>query len=672
MRTAEVIIPRAIRGTLSYSLPETIENPQKGMRVLVPLATKEVVGIIADIHDEIEPTDFKMRDVIALLDPDPIATQTQLQLWKWMADYYMCPIGEVMSAALPAKALDKHYILAEHARRRVKLPEFNGETEPLHALDDQQQHALDNLRTTDHQVNLLYGVTGSGKTEVYMHLIREALDRGEQVLYLVPEIALTTQLTDRLQRVFGNQCLVYHSRVSDAVRMETYRQLLLTDPAEKPRVIIGARSAVFLPLRQPGWIIVDEEHEQSYKQQEPAPRYHARSVAIMLAAMAGKDCRVVLGSATPSIETWHNCTIGKYGLIRMPLRYRGIEMPRIRLIDLQRQYHRKEMDGHLSDPLVQRMNEELHRGKQIILFQNRRGYAPWISCNSCGKPLTCPHCDVSMTMHKRIEMMSCHYCGTTIPIPTVCPHCGGEMKMHGLGTERLEDEVSQLFPSARILRLDLDTTRQKNNYEEIIGQFSRHECDILIGTQMVTKGLHFDDVSLVAVLNADHMLNIPDFRSYEHTYQMLDQVSGRAGRSGEQGEVLIQSFDPEHPLFQQLQQHQYETMLESQMAERQMFKYPPFYRLILLTLRSTMPSRLEIAGRVLQERLQRSFGERISALIEPSISRIDNRYIRHIRVRIEAEADFARARKICRDHIAYVEAMGECKNVEILADVDPL
>lgn len=672
MRTAEVIIPRAIRGTLTYSLPDTIENPQIGMRVLVPLATKEVVGIISQIDETDAPPTFPIRDVIGTMEPDAMVTERQLQLWRWMADYYMCPIGDVMTAALPAKALDKHYTLSETKRRRVKLPEFIGENQPLHALDDQQQKALVELTESPKQVNLLYGVTSSGKTEVYMHLIQQALDAGRQVLYLVPEIALTTQLTDRLQRVFGNQCLVYHSRISDAVRMEIYRQLILTDSTEKPRVIIGARSAIFLPLRDPGLIIVDEEHEPSYKQQDPAPRYHARNAAIMLAAMVGKDCKVLLGSATPCLETWQNCQSGRYGIARMPLRYQGIKMPNIRLIDLERQYHRKEIEGHLSDPLVQRIGEELAKGKQVILFQNRRGYAPWMSCRACGKPLTCPNCDVSLTVHKRLERMTCHYCGYSMPIPQACPQCGGEMKMRGLGTERLEDEVQQLFPSARVLRLDLDTTRNKNDYEEIIGQFARHECDILIGTQMVTKGLHFDDVSLVAVVHADHLLNMPDFRSYERTYQMLEQVSGRAGRKGDQGEVLIQTFDPEHPLYTQLQQHQFETMIECQLEERRMFRYPPFYRLILFTLRGPSASRVEIAGRLLQDRLKRGFGERTSSLLEPSVGRVDQRYIRQIRLRIEATADFSKARRICMDQIEAIRSMTDCKGVEILADVDPI
>lgn len=676
----DVILPLAIRDTYTYSVPETMENPLPGMRVLVPLANRQLIGIVQGEHTDEIPDGIVLRDILMVLDPEPILMTDQLRLWQWMADYYMCPIGDVMAAALPSKAVDKHYTLCESSRRRVKLPEYKGEVEEAHPLDEQQQRALEELHAVweNRQVALLHGVTGSGKTEVYIHLIEEQLQAGRQVLYLVPEIALTTQLTDRLQRVFGNRLLVYHSRVSDAVRMESYRQLLLHDPEQnEARVIIGARSAIFLPLKHPGLIIVDEEHESSYKQQEPAPRYHARSCAIMLSEMAnrkedGAKCRVLLGTATPSVETYYNATTGKYGLVRMTERYKGLQLPRITMIDLQRQYHRKEMYGHFSDPLVARIGEELAKGKQVILFQNRRGYAPYMSCRACGHPPKCANCDVSLTVHMRLRQLTCHYCGYSIPIPSVCPECGGEMKIHGFGTERLEDEVQALFPSAKTLRMDLDTTRKKNDYQEIIDQFSRHECDILIGTQMVTKGLHFDDVSLVAVLGADHILNQPDFRSYERAFQMLEQVSGRAGRTGQQGEVVIQTFDPEHPIFGYLSQHNYEAMYSMQIAEREMFKYPPFHRLISITLRHTNIERLERSAQILQARLSAAFSQRCSAVIEPSVSRVQNLFIRQIRLRIEAEANFARARRIVREQIGLVSALAECKGIQIVPDVDPV
>lgn len=676
MRLYDIILPLAIQGTYTYSVPEDMQNPLIGQRVLVPLGNRQAVGIVLGEHTEPMDSKIRVREIIAALDPDPIITTEQITLWQWVADYYMCPIGDVMAAALPAKALDKHYILSETKRRRVRLPEYNGPITPPHPLDSQQTRAAEEICAawqSGKQVVLLHGVTSSGKTEVYIHLIREQLQQGRQVLYLVPEIALTTQLTERLQRVFGNQCLVFHSRVTDAQRMETYRQLLLTAADQPPRVVIGARSAVFLPVPNLGLIIVDEEHEPSYKQQDPAPRYHARSVAVMRAHFAPEaTTRILLGTATPSIESYQNAMQGKYGLVEMQQRYAGLELPRITMIDLQRQYHRKEMYGHFSDPLVARMKEELEKGKQIILFQNRRGYAPYMECKACGRTPRCENCDVSMTLHLRTRQLTCHYCGSTQTVPTVCPHCGGEMRAHGFGTERLEDEVQQLFPTARTLRMDLDTTRNKNDYHDIIDTFSRHECDILIGTQMVSKGLHFDNVSLVAVLNADHIVNIPDFRAYERAYEMLEQVSGRAGRKGTQGEVIIQTFDPENPLYRYLIGHQYKELFDSQIAEREMFHYPPFHRMIDLTLRHTMPDRLEAAARVLQERLQRAFGSRCSAVLEPGISRIQQKYIRQIRLRIEASANFSAARRITMDQIAYTMGRPECKGVEILPDVDPM
>lgn len=649
-------------------------TPALGMRVVVPLSRQQLVGVICAVHEELPSglSEERVREILAVLDSEPIITPNQLRLWQWMSDYYMCPIGDVAAAALPSRALDRQYTLSDSSRRRVRLPEYKGVVESAHPLNEVQQKAVADLQQGwhSHPVCLLHGVTGSGKTEVYIHLVEEMLAEGKQVLYLVPEIALTAQLTDRLQRVFGNQCLVYHSRITDAQRMETYRQLLLTDPAEKPRVIIGARSAVFLPLRNLGLIIVDEEHESSYKQQDPAPRYHARNVAIMLSTM-GSGTRVLLGTATPSVETYYNATSGKYGLAVMSERYQGLQLPRITMIDLARQYHRKEMYGHFSDPLVDRIREELAKNKQVILFQNRRGYAPYIACNACGYTPRCAHCDVSLTVHMRTRLLTCHYCGTSVDMSYHCPQCGGEMRIHGFGTERLEEEVQQLFPSARTLRMDLDTTRRKDDYHDIISAFSRHECDILIGTQMVSKGLDFQDVSLVAVLNADNLLNQPDFRSYERSYQMLEQVAGRAGRKGEQGEVIIQSFDPSNPVFTYLERHNYGAMYETQLAERQDFGYPPFTRLIVLTIRGPKSERVEYAAYVIQQRLSAAFADRCSVVLEPSVSRVQNLYLRQVRLRIEATAPFARARQIAADQIRAVLSLDECKGVQILCDVDP-
>lgn len=658
-------MPLAIRDTYTYLVPDDMPNPQPGMRVLVPLAKKQLTGIVLRAHTEPLPETIHLRAIIALLDEQPAVGAGQLALWQWIAAYYMCPIGDVMAAALPARIYDKAYSFSPVKKRRVKLPAYPGEIEDIHPLSDVQQRAKQEIEQAwkTHETVLLHGVTASGKTEVYMHLIREQLEAGRQVLYLVPEIALTTQLTDRLQRVFGDQVVVYHSRVTDALRAEIYRQQL----HPQSRLIVGARSAVLLPFDGLGLVIVDEEHETSYKQQDPAPRYHARSAAIMLAHQEG--AKVLLGTATPSVETYYNARTGKYGLVELSQRYRDVALPKVELIDLERQYHRKEMYGHFSDPLVARMREVLAQGKQVILFQNRRGYAPQLQCTVCGQPPRCEHCDVPLTLHMQAKEMRCHYCGFTRAIPTVCPACGGPLKIRGFGTERLEDEVASLFPEARVLRMDLDTTRHKNDYQDIIDRFARHECDILIGTQMVTKGLHFDDVALVAVLSADHLMNQPDFRAYERCYQMLSQVAGRAGRKEQQGEVMIQTWQRDNGVLHHVLAHDYLSLYREQIAERELFHYPPFYRIIELTLRHSKETEAVRAARLLQQRLRGVFGDRVSDVIVPSVARIQNQHIRMVRLRVEVQANIRGAKERVAEQIAWVQQ--QSKSIQILADVDP-
>jgi len=664
-----IILPLAIRNTYTYSAPDHLPSLQPGTRVLVPLARKQVVGIVLGVSTEVLPPDICVREIIEVLDPLPMLSTDQIRLWQWMASYYMCPLGDVMAAALPAKALDHHYTLEDNHRRRVRLDTFADEIEPIKSLTPAQEQARLSIiqQWQQHEIVLLQGVTSSGKTELYTHLIQDQLQQGHQVLYLVPEIALTTQLTDRLQRVFGNLLRVYHSRISDAQRMEIYRQQRLDT---QPRLIVGARSAVFLPFTHLGLIIVDEEHESSYKQQEPAPRYHARSVVAMMAHQVG--AKVLLGTATPSVESRFNAAEGKYGYVTLTERFAGLQLPQIHIIDLQRQYHRKEMYGHFSDPLVERIRQQLSHHKQIILFQNRRGYAPFIQCTQCGAVPRCNDCDVSMTVHMTTRLLTCHFCGHTQPVPSVCPQCGGEMRIHGFGTERLEEEVHTLFPEARVARMDLDTTRKKNDYEQIISSFSRHEVDILIGTQMVTKGLHFDDVSLVAVLSADHLLSQPDFRSYERAYQMLEQVSGRAGRKGTQGEVIIQTFDPGNPVFARLQQHDTEGMYLSQIAERETYHFPPFYRQITIILRHTNEQRLLTAATTLHHQLRAVFAHRVTDVITPSVARVQKMHIRLMNLRIERRASILKAKQLLNDQVQLIEQLPACKGIQILLDVDPM
>ena len=577
-----------------------------------------------------------------------------------------------VSGAILRTLIDKGIFLEEE-RPISRLRQYKGETQQPHPLDSQQSRAIEEIRKSwqERNVTLLHGVTSSGKTEVYIHLIEEVLQQGKQVLYLVPEIALTTQLTDRLQAVFGDKLVVYHSKFSNAERVEIYHEVKGDEAMRREaRVILGARSAIFLPFNNLGLIIVDEEHEPSYKQQDPAPRYHARSAAIMMAYWYG--AKVLLGTATPSIESYHNALSGKYGLVEMKERFQGLQLPQITMIDLQRQYHRKEMYGHFADPLVDKIREELAKGKQVILFQNRRGYAPVLQCTKCGEAPKCPNCDVTMTYHKATNSLVCHYCGHSTRIPSKCPKCGGEMRTQGFGTERLEEEIQGLFPEARVARMDLDSTRKKDAYQTIIDQFANHEVDILIGTQMVTKGLHFNDVSLVAVLQADSLLNTPDFRNYEQAFQMLEQVSGRAGRTGSQGEVMIQTFNPKNPVFEFLKTHDYEGLYSQQIAERELFKYPPYQRLIMLTLRHRDLGRLEAAASLLQQRLQQSFGERVSGVIIPSVTKVSNQWVRQIRLRIETTANIARAKALLKEQILFVQQQEKCKGTIILPDVDPM
>ena len=576
-----------------------------------------------------------------------------------------------VSGAILRTLIDKGVFLEEQ-RPISRLRQYTGQVQQPHCLDEQQSQALTAIKQSWNKtaVTLLHGVTSSGKTEVYIHLIDEMLKQGKQVLYLVPEIALTTQLTDRLQAVFGDKLVVYHSKFSNAERVEIYNEVKGERREAKGKVILGARSAIFLPFSDLGLIIVDEEHEPSYKQQDPAPRYHARSAAIMMAHWYG--AKVLLGTATPSIESYHNALSGKYGLVEMTERFQGLQLPIITMIDLQRQYHRKEMYGHFADPLVDKIREELAKGKQVILFQNRRGYAPVLQCTKCGEAPKCPNCDVTMTYHKATNSLVCHYCGHSTRIPSQCPKCGGEMRTQGFGTERLEEEIKGLFPEARVARMDLDSTRKKDAYQTIIDRFARHEVDILIGTQMVTKGLHFNDVSLVAVLQADSLLNTPDFRSYEQAFQMLEQVSGRAGRTGSQGEVMIQTFNPKNPVFEYLKAHDYNGLYNQQIAERELFKYPPYQRLIMLTLRHRDLGRLDAAATLLQQRLQQSFGERVSGVIIPSVTKISNQWVRQIRLRVETTANIARAKALLKEHIIFVQQQDKCKGTIILPDVDPM
>lgn len=517
-------------------------------------------------------------------------------------------------------------------------------------------------------VTLLHGVTSSGKTEIYIHLIRQALEQKRQVLYLLPEIALTVQIMDRLQRVFGNRLGIYHSKYSDAERVEIWQKQLSGLPYD---VILGARSAVFLPFQQLGLVIIDEEHETSYKQQDPMPRYHARSAAIMLAQM--QKAKVLLGTATPSLETYHNAKTGKYGLVELFQRYKGIELPEIQVVDTKDLQHRKMMNGLFSPLLLSKVREALERGEQVILFQNRRGYAPMIECKQCGWVPHCQHCDVSLTLHRNLNQLTCHYCGNTYQVPTECPNCGcTQLQTRGYGTEKIEAEVHDIFPDARISRMDLDTTRSRQAYERIINDFSSGRTNLLIGTQMISKGLDFDKVSVVGILNADTMLNYPDFRAYEHAFMMMSQVSGRAGRKGKRGLVILQTKSPDLPLIGQVVHNDYAAFYRSLIAERQQFRYPPYYRLVYVYLKHRQNAVVEAAGVEMGAHLRQWFSGRVLGPDKPGISKVKSLSIRKIVLKLEPSLNMAEVRKYLA--LAQHQMLQDKRyaSLQIYYDVDPL
>lgn len=808
----DVILPLSLEGVFTYNIPDAVaESVSAGMRVVVPLGKKKLrTGILWHKHDTPLPENIQVKDIISVLDEVPVVSPQQLQLWEWMASYYMCTIGEVMKAALPTalkpesetrirlneaaentsaltpaqeqiltflsdgkeKTIDEiskltgiHAVIStiqqlqekglvltgEHLEERYRpktetwlslAPAFQQNEESLQQvltslqrapkqqhllltwldlakdnlvrrdillaasgenpvtlkalLDKQillpQQQTISRLKSTEEEVRpafplnkeqqqaadqiqmlwkekdvvLLHGVTGSGKTEIYIHLIQEVVKRQQQVLYLVPEIALTTQLTERLASVFGKQLGVWHSRFSDEERVEIYRGI----QHRQFQVIIGVRSAVFLPFSNLGLIIVDEEHDASYKQQDPAPRYHARSAAQILARNTG--AKILLGTATPSVETYYHATKGTFGLVRLLSRFGDLQLPNIRIVDMKRQYHRRETTGHFSDPLTQKIAEEIGKNKQVIVFQNRRGYSPWLECRQCAWVPKCVNCDVSLTLHKKQNILTCHYCGYTISLPSKCPVCGQtSLSDRGVGTEKVEDELQQLFPEARISRMDLDTTRTKHGHQRLIDDFAAHRTDILVGTQMVSKGLHFDDVSTVAVLSADTLLNQPDFRSTERAYQMLEQVSGRAGRKGAQGEVIIQTMNPDSEVLRQVQQHDYDSLYHRQLKERQDFKYPPFYRLMVVTVKHRDPKQIDAVAAALQSELHRVFTHRCSRVVTPLVSRIQNLYSRQIMLKIEASAPYHVAKQLLSEQIHRFRTNPLGKTALVAVDVDP-
>lgn len=819
MKYAEVILPLPLYRTFTYSVPSALEDEIGiGYRVLVPFGTKKIyTGIVAMLHNQ-KPDGYAVKDLIAALDNRPILRHPQLKFWQWIAEYYLCSIGDVYKAAVPAgmkvesetrisanpdfvdtdnsltdretaiynmlltkdkltpaeisKAtgfknteatinamLDKEAVfitekivdtyhpktevmvrlraekgdretvenyfktvrlakkreatllayldLSQWMRRgetrevtkeellrradasmpilskmvkdgifslykkeinRFRL-DYNAKTELKPLSEAQNQAFRDTIEAfRSHNIALLHGVTSSGKTEIYTHLIESVLRDGKQALYLVPEIALTTQLTQRLQRVFGDKLLIYHSKFSDSERVDIWKKLL--DSGE-PCVVIGVRSSVFLPFSKLGIVIVDEEHETSYKQQEPAPRYNARNAAIILASMHG--AKTLLGSATPSIESYHNALAGKYALISLTSRYEGVELPAVKIIDTKLARKKKAMRGAFSEELINECNAAIERGEQAIIFQNRRGFAPIVRCRECAWTPKCENCDVSLTYHKRMRLLVCHYCGFTMPLPDICPACGQpSIDVLGYGTERLEDDIESYFPAAKIARMDLDTTRSRNGHEKIIESFSSRRTQILVGTQMVTKGLDFEGVSVVGIVNADNIINFPDFRSHERAFNMMEQVAGRAGRRQRQGIVCIQTSEPTHPVIKFVVAHDYNGYYQNEIAERRHYNYPPFSRIINIFIKHRNEDELVEVSVRFSDMLRKVFGHRVLGPEAPIVARVQQLYIRQIILKMETTASMPKVKQILRT--VYEQSLSDArmKRAIVYYDVDPM
>lgn len=673
MLYADIILPIAF-DSFTYEVPSEMEaRTVRGCRVVVPFGKSKIyTGVVLRTHGNM-PQGVEVKRIVEVLDDHPVVNEQQFRFWQWIANYYICPLGDVMKCGLPGamKPKDEEALKEATRKRRGSKSDFVAEDGFVYnTLSDAQRKAMEEIEASfaEKDTTLLEGVTSSGKTEVYIHLIDKYMKEGKQVLYLLPEIALTTQITNRLRRVFGDRMGVYHSKFTDVQRLEVYKRQASSLPYQ---LILGVRSSIFLPFQDLGLIIVDEEHETSYKQQEPAPRYNARSAAIMLAHFFG--AKTLLGTATPSFEVYHLARKGRYGHVKLTQRYRDMQLPTIEVVDTKEAKRKKQMKGMFSPRLIEAMQGAMEKGEQVILFQNRRGFSSFIECKMCGWVPHCPHCDVSLTLHKKSSVMTCHYCGYSCKIPDKCPNCETSDFMEvGTGTERVEDDIQQIFPEAKTLRMDLDTAKTRQQYERIISDFGSHKADILVGTQMVTKGLDFDNVSVVGILDADTMLNLPDFRSYERTYQTLSQVAGRAGRKNQAGHVILQTRSADTEIIKQVTEGDYWGMFYTQMLERQMFRYPPFFRLIYVYLRHKDDHLLEHLAEDMSKRLRAVFGERVLGPDRPVVSRIQSLFIRKIMLKIEPTASIDKVRQALISIQQQMLAQPVAKSLNVYYDVDPM
>ncbi len=677
----DVILPLHLDSLFTYRLPKTstdnnksMPRIQRGMRVLVPFGTnKTYIAIVVNIHEK-HSGQYAIKNVIDVLDEKPILTSQQFHLWQWISDYYISSLGDIYTAAVPSemKTVEgyKRYLRRTAKQGDQKNIFYESKSTDIQPLNNFQEKAYTEIKDSfsKHNVTLLHGVTSSGKTEIYIHLIEEELKKGKQVLYILPEIALTVQIMQRLQKVFGERLGIYHSKYSDSERTAVWHKQLSSQPYD---IILGVRSSVFLPFSNLGLVIIDEEHEASFKQQDPAPRYHARSVAVVLADMY--KAKTLLGTATPSMESYYNVISGKYGLVVLSHRHKDIQMPEIKVVDIKDLKHRKMMNGPFSPQLIESINNALAAEQQVILFQNRRGFAPTLICKECGWRPKCSGCDVSLTYHKKSDSLTCHYCGHTYKISEICPECGGTKFIDkGFGTEKIEDYVIKLFPKAKVARMDLDTTKTRSAYENIISDFSNGNTNLLIGTQMVSKGLDFDKVGVVGILNADAMLNYPDFRAYEHAFMMMCQVSGRAGRKEQRGEVILQTMSPEMPLITQVVNNDYDTYFKAMLAERKMFHYPPFTHLIYIFIKHKKEIIADTAAIELSGRLKNIFGERVLGPDKPFIARTKNYYIRKIVLKLENTLSVSKIRKQLLSTQQELLTDSRYNSINIYCDVDPL
>ncbi len=749
-RFADIILPLAVRGRFTYRIPDNItEDVKPGAMVSVQFGGRKLYsGIVCRIHDQ-APDVKNVKPVIEVLSGIPIINESQLKLWQWISDYYLCSEGEVMKAAMPSGisqnsfmprletfiklstrftevelneildklkkaprqqdillayirlsgystgseilSLGKSLLLSEaHSTSGIlevlikkgiftsmslpvsRIKETDSLKEPVKRLSEAQLAAYESIKSqfTEKDIALLHGVTSSGKTEIYIHLIEEQLKKGKQVLYMLPEIALTTQIILRLKRHFGAVTGVYHSRFNDPEKVEIWRRVAENDPSGSYRLILGVRSSLFLPFSDLGLIIVDEEHDGSYKQHDPAPRYHARDSAIMLAAI--HNAKTILGSASPSVESYYNTVNGKYGLTELKERFGLIKLPSIILANTREAYRKKLMVSHFTPELLQAMDRALAKEEQIILFQNRRGFSPYIECSECGWIPVCIQCAVNLTYHKGINKLVCHYCGYTTGMPAKCGNCSSTgMVTRGFGTEKIEDEIKIVFPEARVARMDQDTTRNKNSFNKIIRAFEDRRIDILIGTQMISKGLDFENLTVVGILNADNLLNYPDFRAHERSFQLMEQVSGRAGRRQKQGNVVIQTSDPANKIIRLVLRHDYLSMFRMQVEERKIFNYPPICRMIRISIKHKDRVQLNIFSDIIGRDLRDIFGKRVLGPEYPLISQVQLWYIKTILIKIEREKPPAKAKQLISDAIKRLEKEKGASALKIAIDVDP-